>query len=338
MQGKRIQPNPEHATPEELEIAKESSPDKQQYIRLYAIQRLLEGKTNQEVARDFHRNENTITAWVKKWNEGGIDALGTIKPHGRPPKLTQEQMLTIKDLLLNPSKGDQHHWTIVKLHGYLRQHWHIELGYSTLLENVAKMGFRQVVPRTWSSKQDPELREAFLAEIGALKENPDAEIWFADESGFIADPRPKSRWVLVGSRPTIDYTGLHIRLSIVGAVEPVTGQFEFLLVSSVDTQVFQLFLDQLARATASSTKTIYLVLDNASWHKTKRLNWRHIHPIYLPPYSPDLNPIERLWNRMKALFFTDWFGKNYEQLWNRLIQASTHFIEHEAEVRSNCSF
>jgi transposase len=47
-------------------------------------------------------------------------------------------------------------------------------------------------------------------------------------------------------------------------------------------------------------KTIYLVLDNASWHKTKKLNWYHIEPLYLPPYSPDFNPIERLWQHLKS--------------------------------------
>ena len=41
-------------------------------------------------------------------------------------------------------------------------------------------------------------------------------------------------------------------------------------------------------------KRLLLVLDNASWHKTKRLDWHHIEPVCLPPYSPDFNPIERL--------------------------------------------
>jgi transposase len=42
-------------------------------------------------------------------------------------------------------------------------------------------------------------------------------------------------------------------------------------------------------------KKVILVLDNASWHKAKSLNWHHIEPVYLPPYSPDFNPIERFW-------------------------------------------
>ncbi|MGD9818702.1 MAG: transposase, partial [Desulfomonilaceae bacterium] len=44
-------------------------------------------------------------------------------------------------------------------------------------------------------------------------------------------------------------------------------------------------------------------LCNASWHKSKSLNWGRFEPIFLPPYSPDLNPIERLWLIMKAQWF-----------------------------------
>ncbi|WP_408004365.1 transposase [Prosthecobacter dejongeii] len=48
-----------------------------------------------------------------------------------------------------------------------------------------------------------------------------------------------------------------------------------------------------------------LVLDNATWHKVKSLRWHHFEVLFLPPYSPDLNPIKRLWLRLKADFFTD---------------------------------
>ena len=46
-----------------------------------------------------------------------------------------------------------------------------------------------------------------------------------------------------------------------------------------------------------------LIMDNTSWHKSKSLDWHHFEPVYLPAYSPDFNPIERLWLRLKA----DWF-------------------------------
>ncbi len=48
-----------------------------------------------------------------------------------------------------------------------------------------------------------------------------------------------------------------------------------------------------------------IVLHNASLHQVKPLQWHDFEPLFLPPYSPDFNPIERLWLRLKTDFFTD---------------------------------
>ena len=75
--------------------------------------------------------------------------------------------------------------------------------------------------------------------------------------------------------------------------------------------------------TQTTNRQILLVLDNASWHKPKRLNWHHIKPLYLPPYSPDLNPIEILWKVLKDRFFSDWYAKTLEQLEQRVCASHT---------------
>ena len=104
-----------------------------------------------------------------------------------------------------------------------------------------------------------------------------------------------------GSRPTQGYYGGHVRQNIVGAVNPKSGQLVSLIVPNCDTEVFQVFLDTMADETVPEEgRRVCLVLDNASWHKTKRLDWHHIEPVYLPPYSPDFNPIERIWQYLKG--------------------------------------
>jgi transposase len=332
-----IKPNPEHATPEELEIAKESTPEKHHYIRLYAIQQLMQGKKRREVAKNFNRDINTITQWVKRWNEGGIDALRSVKKPGRPKKLTEEHVRSIQELLLHPELAGESHWTLVKLHGHLKNLWSEGFSYNTLRNYVERLGFAQVVPRPWAENQDPEQRARFVEELRGVMENPENEVWFADETGVIGDPRPRRRWTIIGSRPRVPFTGAHIRQSVIGAVHPATGEIESLIVPEVDAEIFQLFLDQFAKATRGHGKRIVLVLDNASWHKSKRLNWHHITPMYLPTYSPDLNPIERLWAQVKSNFFADWFAKSHEELSLRLIKAMRFFIKHKDSVAKTCA-
>ena len=53
-----------------------------------------------------------------------------------------------------------------------------------------------------------------------------------------------------------------------------------------------------------------LIVDNASWYKSSSLRWGAFEPLYLPPYSPDLNPIEKLWMVIKAEFFTDFIAND----------------------------
>ena len=81
----------------------------------------------------------------------------------------------------------------------------------------------------------------------------------------------------------------------------------------------------------------WTILDNATWHKVKKLKWHNIEPKYLPPYSQNYNPIEILWLEVKAKFFTDWIAKEQEQLENRVEEALKYFFNNKFEVKSICS-
>ena len=68
-------------------------------------------------------------------------------------------------------------------------------------------------------------------------------------------------------------------------------------------------------------------MDNASWHKSKSLQFGALEPVYLPPYSPDYNPIERLWLILKAEWFTDFVAKDRDALLARLDLALCWLID-----------
>jgi hypothetical protein len=195
------------------------------------------------------------------------------------------------------------------------------------------------LPRTWPERQDEATRKAFLAALDALQQDPAAELWFADACGVEGDPRPRHRWVARGSRPRVPYLGDHLRGNVVGAVCPQSGQCFALIFEDVDTDGFQLFLDQLAQAVPPQAgKRRILVIDNASWHKAERLNWHHFEPRYLPAYRPDLNSIERLWLRLKAHWFADFLTRTPQALLERLVSALNAFLEDPPTVASQCAF
>jgi len=111
-----------------------------------------------------------------------------------------------------------------------------------------------------------------------------------------------------------------------------------LVFDGVDSAVFQCWLDELAQSVPlkEGVRRV-LVLDNASWHKVKSLRWHPFEVLFLPPYSPDFNPIERLWLRLKADFFTDWIARTGQELEERICQALNHVMTQTEKTASLCS-
>jgi transposase len=85
---------------------------------------------------------------------------------------------------------------------------------------------------------------------------------------------------------------------VYGAVEPLTGESFFLEFSHLDAACFQIFLDQFAQAYSGSLNVIQL--DNGRFHLAKRLTIpENVVLLFQPPYSPEVNPIERVWQFIK---------------------------------------
>ena len=118
------------------------------------------------------------------------------------------------------------------------------------------------------------------------------------------------------------------------AVHPASGELQALVFDRMEKQRFQCFIDEMAKLT-KNRKTI-LVIDNASWHKAD-LDWHHIQPLFLPTYSPDMNPIERLWRVMKDRYFNNWYTDNYESLEDRVCSSLLEMMNKETEVASICN-
>ena len=126
-------------------------------------------------------------------------------------------------------------------------------------------------------------------------------------------------------------------MSVTGMVCPRTGEFYALMFSHTDTQVYQIFLDHANQDIQLQRKRNILVCDNASWHKSASLNWGTFERLFLPPYSPDLNPIEKLWLIMKAEWFSDFVAKDTDQLIDRLCQALNWVVDRKTGNKKTCA-
>jgi transposase len=340
LRHQEAEPNAENATLEEMRVAMEAAPNRRSYIRLAVMRSLLMGLERGIVSQQFCRSDRVVRLWIEMFNTGGIDALRTKRPAGRRRRVKLQR---VRDLLVpvleNPRQAGELHWTGVKIHGFLKEQLGLEVGYSTTVRYLHELGYNLRVPRPWPERQNEEERKAFLEQLRRWQADADVELWFADECGVEGDPRPRRRWSARGSRPKVPYLGDHIRANVIGAVCPATGECSAMIFDGVDTDVFQYYLDFLAKEIpALDSKRRLLIVDNASWHKAQRLHWHHFEVHYLPGYSPDFNPIERLWLRLKADFFSDFIAKSPEELTQRLCYALTSLMNEPEKVASQCAF
>ena len=138
--------------------------------------------------------------------------------------------------------------------------------------------------------------------------DPEAEIWFGDEVHFQLHTTTTRMWALKGHQPEIASKPGREKVGFIGVVCPATGELFAKIAFKFNTTTFIGFLKCFLAARKGSGKKIWLVLDNASWHKKALWQLALENPddlgvIFLPPYSPDLNPIERLW-RLTRRFCT----------------------------------
>jgi hypothetical protein len=130
------------------------------------------------------------------------------------------------------------------------------------------------------------------------------ELWFEDEMRVGLKGRTGHRWWVRGERPRglrqQGYEWAHLS----GAVRPATGEDFALVLPEVSTAAMQVFLDRFA-ATLASGVHVAMVLHRAGWHGARHLAVPpNITLVPLPPYSPELNPVERVWLYLRERFLS----------------------------------
>ena len=139
------------------------------------------------------------------------------------------------------------------------------------------------------------------------------------------------RYAARSGRPT------HPRIHLYGAVSPKDGICVYLIMSTSNTACFQAFLDVLARR--FGRQDILLVLDGAPNHRCGDLAVPdNITLLYLPPYSPELNPKENLWDEIREKIFRNYALKSMDAVRAKLKQAMLYIERNRKLVRSIASF
>jgi transposase len=123
------------------------------------------------------------------------------------------------------------------------------------------------------------------------------EVWAEDEHRLGLKPIRRRVWAPAGARPVALGHHRYQWLQVVAFVQPTSGEAVWYLSTGLSKPLFEALLAAFARQTgAGRRRSIVLVLDNAGWHGPEGLAIPDgISLVFLPPYSPELQPAERLW-------------------------------------------
>ena len=142
---------------------------------------------------------------------------------------------------------------------------------------------------------------------------------FEDEAGFGRINKPKHCWCRKGVRPLAPCHHIREYRYAFGAVEPRTGESFFLVLPNCNTECTELFLKELAKKHPDDI--ILLCCDGAAWHKTKRLDVpENIVLFFIPPYTPEMNPIEQIWKEIRKRGFRNEVFASLEKVIDRLCE------------------
>jgi transposase len=280
-------------------------------LRMRAVQQVQAGENPEVVIKALGFGRSRIYEWLALYRAGGWDALRSRKSTGRPRRLDGRKLRWIYDAvtLQDPRqfKFPFALWTRGMIAQVIRQQFGLRLSLPSVGRLLAQMGLTCQRPLYRAFEQNPSLVQRWLKKdypkIRALARQTRATIYFADEAGIRSDYHAGTTWAPRGRTPVVTTTGQRFGLNLLSAVS-ARGQLRFMVQAGrVNAEVFCAFLRRLM---VGAKEPVFLIVDGHSVHRAATVQRcvagfdGRLRLFYLPPYSPELNPDELVWNDVKA--------------------------------------
>jgi transposase len=293
----------------ELRAAHRSTSDKREADRIKAVVLLATGWTAEEVAEVLQVDANTVRNHFNRYHQGGLKALGHVAFRGSCCALGDDQ-LALLDLHLQ----EHLYLTAKAVARWVEATFGVSYTESGMTALLHRLGYVYKKPKLVPGKADPEAQEQFLAEYEKLKQDKGEEdpVYFMDASHPQHNPVLACGWIKRGEDRNVRSNTGRRRVNINGAIdlerlEPVVRFDE-----TIDANSTIALFEQLEALNLAAT-WIYVICDNARYYRSKAvkqyLETSRIKLVFLPPYAPNLNLIERLWKFFKKTIL---YNRYYE--------------------------
>jgi len=281
--------------------------------------------SHSDISKILDVHINTVSNCIKTYNTGGIQLLKQVAYGTNYSKLDKHKGLE------EYFKNNYIH-TVNEAVEYIERTTGIKRSPTAVRNFLHRLGLKPRKTGHIPAKADVQQQELFLNDtlepLIVKAKNDECILLFLDAAHFVLGVFLTVLWSI--KRIFLAAPAGRQRLNVLGALNPITMKISVLLNTTyVDAQVIATFFRQLAEEYAG--KPIYIVLDNARYQHCKYIEELskslNIHLKFLPPYSPNLNLIERLWKftKKKVLYakYYDNFQKFQTAIYNCLNDCNT---------------
>jgi len=279
-------------------------------LRHRAIHAVHAGESPEVVARVMGVSRQALYGWLARYRLCGWVALDARKRGGRPRKLSGSAWRWLYNTITDKNplqlKFPFALWATAMVVSLIQDKYGVRLSRSSVSRLLHQLRLNAQRPMWRAYQQDPAAVEQWLQnefpKIKTLARKAKADIYFADEAIGRSDYHSGTTWAQRGKTPIVSTTGARFGLNLISAINP-RGQMRFMITKGwVGAKVF---IDFLIRLIHNAKQPIFVVVDGHPAHRAKKVSQfvdsvkDRLRLFFLPPYSPELNPDEWVWNHLK---------------------------------------
>lgn len=272
--------------------------------RLQAVRLGVEGElTYEQIAKFTGHCLDTIRRWFDAFRQGGVEKLLRRNTGKGPDARNRLTETAAKELQAGLAEG---RWrTGPQVRQWLAEAHNIQIAEGTVYGYLGKFAARLKVPRKAHVRQDAakvaEFKTTLADKLVALNipAGRPVRLWVLDEARFGLHTEHRRVWALRGVRVVKPHQQKYQWQYVIGALEVGKAGSQFAYVPTVNTQTTAAFFKQISRHDPAAVHVI--IYDGAGFHPDDQSPHvpDNVRIIKLPPYSPELNPIEGLWDQMR---------------------------------------
>jgi len=311
--------------------------------RIHALLGIIDGQPPTEVAELLHLHEQTVRAYVSAFLLHGLDSLRYRRSPGRPAKLTQTQRRELAGLLRAGPEAAGYAtgcWTTLLIQDLILRHFGVSYHPHYVCELLDRLGFSFQKARFVADHLDEAGRTVWQTEtwpeIWRLAQAQKALILFGDEASFGQWGSLSYTWAPKGEQPTVKTSGRRKAYKVFGLIDYGSGRLFWQgLTARFNSATYTAFLTAVL---AQTRQPIILIQDGARYHTGHAMraffaaHADRLRVFQLPAYSPDFNPIEALWKKVRKHATHLKYFAQFERVVQAVENALSDFAEMPEEI------